>query len=186
MRGKGGYKYHIKGRVLKQYDNRRGRGYLFVNVNVNGKQFHLYVHRAVATCFIPNPNDLPEVNHIDNNPKNNIVSNLEWCTHEYNTEYREKYGIPAKEFSKVLRKPVIAINLESFKVFWFESQNDAAYQLGANQGRISDVVNGKLNKTHGYWFCRVNKHTIEKAIAKFGDEVASKVENLIGGELKLE
>ena len=52
---------------------------------------HMYrVHRLVATTFIPNPNNLPEVNHKDENKLNNCVSNLEWCTHQYNNSYGSK------------------------------------------------------------------------------------------------
>lgn len=86
---KNGVKHHYKGHILKQYANRDG--YLQVYISVNGKHVNLLVHRVVASCFLPNPDNLPQINHEDNNPRNNSVSNLEWCTGEYNVAYREKY-----------------------------------------------------------------------------------------------
>ena len=63
------------------------KGYCAVYLyNENGRKFFL-VHRLVATTFIPNPNDLPEVNHKDENPLNNSVENLEWCSPKYNCNY---------------------------------------------------------------------------------------------------
>ena len=123
-----GVKYYAKGRVLKQHIN--GRGYLYVTFRVNGKIFHRLVHRIVAACFLPNPDNLPEINHIDNEPANNRLDNLEWCNHEYNMAYKEKYGVPAIEATKALRKSLFAINLETSEVFCFESQCEAARQLG--------------------------------------------------------
>ena len=69
-----GRKQFIKGRILKQ--NKLPNGYMYVNFRVNGKKFHRYVHRIMATCFLPNPNNLPEVNHKDNDPTNNTAGNL--------------------------------------------------------------------------------------------------------------
>ena len=63
---KNGKKRFVKGHVLKQNDV--GKGYLQVQLAVNGNNFNLYVHRIVATCHIPNHNNLPEVNHIDCDP----------------------------------------------------------------------------------------------------------------------
>lgn len=53
----------------------------------------MFVYRIVAKCFIPNPNNLPVVNHIDGNPQNNHYSNLEWCTIKYNHEHALRIGL---------------------------------------------------------------------------------------------
>lgn len=173
---KSGKKRHLKGHVLKQYDN--GHGYLYISVTVNSKTIHLYVHRIIAGCFLPNPDKLPEVNHIDNDPTNNAVLNLEWCTSQYNTDHREKYGVPAKE-SSVLKKPIFAINLETFKVLQFEGQREAERQLGFSRRGIYRVIKGEYNQTHGWWFINANENAIEKTREKFGDEVASQVKKLM-------
>lgn len=179
---KNGAKHLYKGRVLRQYFNKNG--YMYVTFSVNNKTINLIVHRVVATCFIPNPDNLPEVNHIDNDRTNNFVDNLEWCTSQYNTDYREKYGVSAKEFSKVLRKPLIAIDLNGFKILWFESQHEAARQLGVNRGNIGSVIKGRHYKTAGgYWFCNADSTAVEKTRNKFGDEVAEKVKKLMSEHL---
>ena len=61
--------------------------YQMVMLMVNGKQKAFYVHRLVAQAFIPNPDNLPEVNHINEDKYDNRVENLEWCTHSYNMKY---------------------------------------------------------------------------------------------------
>lgn len=63
------------------------KGYIRVVFTVNGKRKSFAVHRLVAEAFIPNPNNLPEVNHKDENKSNNSVNNLEWCTRSYNNNY---------------------------------------------------------------------------------------------------
>lgn len=167
----------VKGHILKQQLDRYG--YLYVSFRVNGELVHLKVHRAVAACFCPNPNGYPQVNHFDCDPTNNRWDNLEWCTSQYNTAYREKYGVPAKEYTKVLKRPVIAINPETSEVFYFESQREAARKLGVSDSYINMVVKGKQNKAKGYWFCYADENLVEKVRAKFGDEVAKKVEELM-------
>lgn len=62
-------------------------GYMIITTGITGSRRTVRVHRLVAMAFIPNPNNYPEVNHKDCNRKNNDVSNLEWCTHEYNIQY---------------------------------------------------------------------------------------------------
>lgn len=83
-----------KRKFLKLAKN--NRGYLFVNLSQNGKIRNHYIHRIVAQTLIPNPNNYPQVNHKDENPRNNHVSNLEWCTAKYNSNY----GIRNKKVSE--------------------------------------------------------------------------------------
>lgn len=87
------YPYEISNRgkvlgvrgLMKPYDN--GYGYLVVELRKDGKRKHLRVHRLVAEAFLPNTDNLPEVNHKDENKHNNEVTNLEWCTSGYNKRY---------------------------------------------------------------------------------------------------
>ena len=153
---KNGVKHFYKGHVLKQCADRGG--YLQVYPRVNGKQVNLLVHRIVATCFLPNPDNLPEINHKDNDPKNNSVSNLEWCTHEYNVAYREKCG---KSAAEALGRPVFAVNLETSEVSFFKTQSEASYKLGVDSRNINSVLKGRLKTAGGYWFTE-NKNEITK------------------------
>lgn len=86
------YKISNLGNVISLRNNRflkhhMIKGYLFVQLSKDGKSRNYLVHRLVAGAFIDNPNNLPEINHKDENPLNNVVFNLEWCTHKYNMNY---------------------------------------------------------------------------------------------------
>lgn len=61
--------------------------YILVNLNSNGQNKRLLVHRLVAQAFLPNPNNLSDVHHKDDNPQNNTVKNLEWCSHRENLHH---------------------------------------------------------------------------------------------------
>ena len=71
--------------ILKPIDN--GQGYKHIKLFKDGERKHYYIHRLVAQAFIDNPNNYPEVNHIDENKANNCMENLEWCGREYNLSY---------------------------------------------------------------------------------------------------
>ena len=166
-------KRFVKGRILKQQRNRDG--YLFVQFGLNGKQVKKKVHRLVAETFIPNPNNWPEVNHKNCDRTKNNVDNLEWCTHEYNQQYREKFGV-------ALYRPVFAINLNTMKVSRFSSQSEASRELKTgqgNKGNICMVVRGKRKTAKGYWFTNADDNAVEATRAKFGSEVADKVNELM-------
>lgn len=167
--------YVKKGRVLKQWYN--NSGYLYVHSKVNGKKVNRSVHRLVAQTFIPNPDNLPEVNHINGDRTDNRLVNLEWCTHEYNMAYKEKYGVSAKEAAP--KSPVYAVNLITAEVSRFRSQREAGRELGVNDGGINNVIKGRRNHTGGYWFTKADNNAAESTRNKFGDEVANKVAELI-------
>ena len=65
-------------------------GYVYVFLCNNGKYRNIRVHRLVAEAFIPNPNNLPQINHKDGNKQNNKVDNLEWCTCQENIRHAIK------------------------------------------------------------------------------------------------
>ena len=79
---------HYKEKILKPEITQDG--HLRVVLCEAGKKKRVFVHRLVAEAFIPNPNNLPVINHKDENPLNNIVSNLEWCTVSYNNNYNKR------------------------------------------------------------------------------------------------
>ena len=85
------YRLH-KGKVLSPTKDRYG--YLTVTLNCNGKSKTIKIHRLVAQAFLPNPDNLPQINHLDEDKTNNRVDNLEWCDPKYNMNYgtrQERY-----------------------------------------------------------------------------------------------
>jgi hypothetical protein len=114
------------------------------------------VHRLVAEAFIPNPLNLPEVNHIDSNRQNNHVSNLEWVTHSDNMKHSYNKGInqwPLRNHSASTKKRVTNGHQE------FESISAAAQWLVSNGlikttraaiGGISSVCRKERNTLGGY------------------------------------
>lgn len=85
-----------KGTLMKPRPDRQG--YIIVALSINRHYITKCVHRLVAEAFIPNPDNLPQVNHIDEVKNNNVVSNLEWCTAKYNANYgdRNKKAVETK------------------------------------------------------------------------------------------
>ena len=81
----GDVKNNRTGKLMKPRKNEKG--YLHIGLTKNGKQKCMRVHRLVAQAFIPNPENKPQVNHIDFDRENNCVSNLEWVTNQENTQY---------------------------------------------------------------------------------------------------
>lgn len=81
-----GRTYYLHQRIIKT--KAINSGYIVVIFHLqNGKKLHRLVHRVVAESFLPNPNKYEQVNHKDENKKNNNVDNLEWCTRKYNNNY---------------------------------------------------------------------------------------------------
>lgn len=130
------------------------RGYLNVRIKIDGEWITKLVHRLVAETFVPNPNNMTEVNHKDSSRKNNNACNLEWVTHSYNMKYREEFGEPAS-------KPVFAINLNTLEVSRFSSQKEASRVLGLSVSRISIVVNNRHRQANGFWFTNADDKAVD-------------------------
>ena len=96
-------------------------GYLQVNLCKNGKVKSSYIHRIVAEAFVPNPNNYPEINHLDEDKANNYVKNLEWCTRKYNMNH----GTRSERASQAQSKKIRAINIETGEVLTFNSTQEA-------------------------------------------------------------
>ena len=90
-------------KILKPNNN--GIGYFIIQLCKNGKRKNYLIHRLVAEHFLDNPNNLPEVNHKDEDKSNNFVNNLEWCEHKYNMNYKQlqKRQQISKEYNKLLK-----------------------------------------------------------------------------------
>ena len=81
------------GKKLKPFKHKDGLTYYYrTTLSGEGKKHNKSIHRLVAEAFIPNPENLPIVNHIDNDGTNNKVSNLEWCTYSHNSKHAQKQG----------------------------------------------------------------------------------------------
>lgn len=75
-----------EGKILYKEPNKKG--YLRVKLSKEGKQKKIRIHRLVGQAFIPNPDNLPQINHKDFNKQNNRADNLEWCDNWYNSHYK--------------------------------------------------------------------------------------------------
>jgi hypothetical protein len=110
------------------------------------------VHRLVALAFIPNPDNLPFVNHKDENSLNNNVNNLEWCTQQYNCNY----GTHNQRMAETLRKTayqkrkVVQLSLTDEYINTFDCIKNAAKALGICHSSVSLCCRGKQPHLCGY------------------------------------
>ena len=124
------------GKIKKRKQTYNLGGYKIICLCNDGKKKTYVVHRLVAQTYIPNPDNLPQVNHIDEDKTNNNVTNLEWCSNQYNTEYSQAKSYIVEKVSTGERQ--IVYNLSAF-----------ARQLGIHQGNLYNTLH--TDKTHkGY------------------------------------
>ena len=133
---------NYKEKIIKTYVD--AFGYVYVMLAKKGeKQKHGKIHRLVAEAFITNENNLPMVNHKDENKQNNSVNNLEWCTAQYNLNY----GNRSKKYSKRIEM----IDIKTNKVIkCFESIREAEDKTSINHSHISSVCHNNRKTAGGY------------------------------------
>lgn len=119
-----------------------GCGYFQVGFRRDGNRKLFLVHRLVAEAFIPNPSNFPFINHKDENPANNAVNNLEWCTAKYNNNY----GTCKAKRSKA----ILQFNKSGNLVSEWPSASEAERQTGFARSSISNCCLGKLKSAYGY------------------------------------
>lgn len=151
----------IKGRPMKPAMNQKG--YMRVGLRLMGKQKYYSVHRLVAQAFVPNHDDKPQVNHINENKTDNRVSNLEWVTNRENAvhgtkiqrttaniDYAKKVANTDYELiGRKQAKAVTATHLRSGEVLAFPSMREAQ-RNGFHSGAISRCCKGDLACYKGY------------------------------------
>ena len=113
-------------------------GYYSVDLRKNGKRYKCRIHRLVAEAFIPNPDNLPQVNHKDENKLNNEASNLEWCDNTYNTHYSKHQDLS-----------VYCFDLDKH----FKSATEAAVHTGVCRTSIVKACRGQLTQAGGKLWC---------------------------------
>lgn len=132
----------INGTIVKQHTN--SKGYLMASLSQNSKHWHTLVHRLVAIVFIPNPNSLPQVNHINEVKTDNRVENLEWVSCKQNINHGTGHDRAFKSFIKnhpdfIKRKSCAEINDCGYVLCAYPSIDEAARicKMSRNSVRLS-------------------------------------------------
>jgi hypothetical protein len=137
--------YHI----LKPYKNHKG--YLMVSIKEHNTK--RVIHRLVANAFIPNKNNLPQVNHINGNKKDNRVENLEWCTPSENVNHAFKTGLYEEKLNSI-RKPINQYDLNNNFIKQWKSAEEIKNILRIKH--VGEVCKGTRKTAGGYFWRYAN------------------------------
>lgn len=119
-------------------------GYMNVELRMNNKKRRTSVHRLVAEAFIDNPLNLPQINHKDENKANNHVSNLEWCTAQYNIRYKD--GVKRRRATAILNSNAVCkYGMEGEFIEKFECATDAAISVN---GSCTEILSCCHHRAH--------------------------------------
>lgn len=149
-------------RVCKQETTHDG--YKRVALSRNKELRHFSVHRLVAAAFIPNPGNLPAVNHKNESPANNTIENLEWCTPQYNSNYGT---LPQRIMERQTNSPAHSKEVIQFTKDWkelerFPSTSEAYRRTGIKCDNIQRAARKPATRTAGgYHWKYVNDYDNE-------------------------
>lgn len=133
----------IRERILSQKLSKAG--YMIVGLHKNGKSKFKYVHRLVGETFLERPDYECEINHIDEDKTNNVLSNLEWCTHLANVNH----GTGRERHDAAIRIPVSCYTLEGELVRHYGSITEAGKDLGVLKTSVWAALSGKSKTCKG-------------------------------------
>lgn len=130
------------------------RGYIQICLHKQGKSYYKLMHRVVAEAFIPNPNELPQINHKDEDKNNNTIQNLEWCTNMYNRHFGTSIQRMAQhhnysEVAKASSKPVLQLK-DGMVIKQYESVMAASREVGISDSAIRQVCYGRNKNSAGF------------------------------------
>lgn len=154
---KNGMKYHLKGKMMKltpaiRKDRISDSNYIVVNLRKYGKSHVIPVHILVAKAFIPNPDNLPTVNHKDGNKSNNVVENLEWTSYAENNIHALRNNL-----RKPRGNPIAQKTDEGLVVGVYKSTNEASRVTGISIASISHCLNGHTNHAGGFVWEKISE-----------------------------
>lgn len=147
-----GRKQHIQGKILAK-DLGIYKQYYYVRIHVKGVfNGRIMIHKLVAETFIPNPNNLPCINHKNENKLDNRVENLEWCDHKYNTNYgtciqRRSFNSRNQEWRSC---KILQLDLNGNVLAEYPSFKEAQRQIGHSYSNIWQACNKKVKTAYGY------------------------------------
>lgn len=172
--------YYLDPNTLQVVNAKTGRpkkvrldkhGYPELELFKDNRRKHKNLHRLFAEAYIPNPDNLPEVNHKDENKTNCHPSNLEWCTRKYNANYGTINDRRGPKISKALTGrsrpwvaeqksvPVIGTDADGHNCY-YPSGKEADRQLGMSPGSVANVLCGRQKTAGGYKWRKANPDEI--------------------------
>lgn len=153
--------YKDKWRIISDCTTKYG--YKVVLLYKDKKRTQSRVHRLVAEAFISNPQNYPYINHKDENPANNCVENLEWCTAKYNSNY----GTATKRRTEKLMIPILMFDIDGNILKAFNSIVDAERELKYNHECISRCCSGKiLSYKNCIWLYKGQESLLQERIER--------------------